>query len=84
MGWNMTVKKYDIKDFEHQVIQLRDLFIPRSLEVTFPTFEGVTYNSPSQRGHIRRIVRNVLFSPSHTIHVWYIYLHLVDFYGKCR
>ena len=20
----------------------------------------------------------------HTIHVWYIYLHLVDFYGKCR
>ena len=19
----------------------------------------------------------------HTIHVWYIYLHLVDFYGKC-
>ena len=21
---------------------------------------------------------------SHTIHVWYIYLHLVDFWGKCR
>ena len=21
---------------------------------------------------------------SHTIHVWYMYLHLVDFYGKCR
>ena len=21
---------------------------------------------------------------SHTIHVWYIYLHLIDFYGKCR
>ena len=21
---------------------------------------------------------------SHTIHVWYIYLHLVDFYDKCR
>ena len=21
---------------------------------------------------------------THTIHVWYIYLHLVDFYGKCR
>ena len=21
---------------------------------------------------------------SHTIHVWYIYLHLADFYGKCR
>ena len=20
---------------------------------------------------------------SHTIHVWYSYLHLVDFYGKC-
>ena len=20
---------------------------------------------------------------SHTIHVWYIYLHLVDLYGKC-
>ena len=21
---------------------------------------------------------------THTIHVWYIYLHLVDLYGKCR
>ena len=21
---------------------------------------------------------------SHRIHVWYIYLHLVDFYGKCK
>ena len=21
---------------------------------------------------------------AHTIHVWYIYLHLVDFCGKCR
>ncbi len=21
---------------------------------------------------------------SHRIHVWYIYLHLGDFYGKCR
>ena len=21
---------------------------------------------------------------SHRIHVWYIYLHLFDFYGKCR
>ena len=21
---------------------------------------------------------------THTIHAWYIYLHLVDFYGKCR
>ena len=21
---------------------------------------------------------------THTIHVWCIYLHLVDFYGKCR
>ena len=24
------------------------------------------------------------FDGTHTIHVWYIYLHLVDFYGKCR
>ena len=23
-------------------------------------------------------------SISHRIHVWYIYIHLVDFYGKCR
>ena len=23
-------------------------------------------------------------SMAHTIHVWYIHLHLVDFYGKCR
>ena len=21
---------------------------------------------------------------THRIHAWYIYLHLVDFYGKCR
>ena len=24
------------------------------------------------------------FTHTHMIHVWYIYLHLVDFYGKCR
>ena len=30
--------------------------------------------SPTARSHAQ----------SHRIHVWYIYLHLVDFYGKCR
>ena len=25
-----------------------------------------------------------MYDISHRIHVWYIYLHLVDFYGKCR
>ncbi len=25
-----------------------------------------------------------LAKQSHTIHVWYIHLHSVDFYGKCR
>ena len=25
-----------------------------------------------------------VFNVSHSIHVWYIYLHLVDFYGTCR
>ena len=29
------------------------------------------------------VVFNHLLS-THTIHVWYIYLHLVDFNGKCR
>ena len=24
------------------------------------------------------------YSNTHRIHVWYIYLHLVDLYGKCR
>ena len=28
--------------------------------------------------------RTVHVKLSHRIHVWYIYLHLVDFYGKCR
>ena len=35
----------------------------------------------------RRLVSGVfiwVYGISHTIHVWYIYLHLVDFYGKCR
>ena len=26
----------------------------------------------------------IALTVSHTIHVWYSYLHLVDFYGKCR
>ena len=21
---------------------------------------------------------------THTVHVWYIHLHVVEFYGKCR
>ena len=33
-----------------QVIQAVTKLYPRSLEVTFPTFEGVTF-SPSQKGH---------------------------------
>ena len=28
--------------------------------------------------------KNLLLSITHSIHVWYIYLHLVDFYGTCR
>ena len=34
----------------------------------------------------RRCIRWVQsFEPiAHRIHVWYIYLHLVDFYGRCR
>ena len=36
-----------------------------------------------------KIIGSQLFSlveiiQTHTIHVWYIYLHLVDLYGKCR
>ena len=34
-----------------------------------------------------RLVRGVLIfniCKTHRIDVWYIYLHLVDFYGKCR
>ena len=26
----------------------------------------------------------LMFDDTHRIHVWYIYLHLVDVYGKCR
>ena len=33
-------------------------------------------------GWLRFPTYRIIFS--HTIHVWYIYLHLVDFYGKCR
>ena len=30
------------------------------------------------------ILDNCEKTSSHTIHVWYIHLHWVDFYGKCR
>ena len=30
----------------------------------------------------QKCIKNTIVH-SHTIHVWYIYLHLVDFYGKC-
>ena len=26
----------------------------------------------------------IIYIPTHAIHVWYIYLHLDDFYGKWR
>ena len=31
-----------------------------------------------------REVSEICSKPTHPIHVWYIYLHLVDVYGKCR
>jgi len=35
--------------------------------------------------HLREMLEiKVSIHHTHTIHVWYIYLHLVDFYGKCR
>ena len=41
--------------------------------------------SEAQRGSPRtRKMRVWEVRQSHRIHVWYIYLHLVDFYGKCR
>ena len=33
--------------------------------------------------HVIIVVFSLATQP-HTIHVWYTYLHLVDFYGKCR
>ena len=33
---------------------------------------------------VLRILVPTLLLITHTIHVWYIYLHLVDFDGKCR
>ena len=47
-------------------------------EGTYPCFLGPTIPNKTA-SHV------VIFdSKSHRIHVWYIYLHLVDFYGKWR
>ena len=58
--------------------------------------ESRTTRVPDQEGNldVQVAVPNVLEATwsrmgrggilSHRIHVWYIYLHLVDFYGKCR
>ena len=53
-------------------------------------FEGV-----NKQPHLRQMSRELTvqhlectlimtIKDTRTIHVWYIYLHLVDFYGKCR
>ena len=34
----------------------------------------------NQDMHLRKLMSRY----THTIHVWYVYLHLVDVYGKCR
>ena len=39
---------------------------------------------PKRSSPRKRDGPNLFFVNSHRIHVWYIYLHLVDFYGKCR
>ena len=35
-----------------------------------------------QDGHIK--TQRVLHDHTHMVHVWYIYLHLVDSYAKCK
>ena len=48
-------------------------------------WEGSThfsFNIPKKLCHIGK--SSECFPISHSIHVWYIYLHLADFYGKCR
>ena len=41
------------------------------------TFGGAKHHFQGKKGDLP-------ISHSHTIHVWYIYLHLVNFYDKCR
>ena len=43
---------------------------------------GVDQKSPSPILELQNLM--ILLSTAHRIHVWYIYLHLVDFYGKYR
>ena len=39
----------------------------------------------TRNGHGLPVKNQISFwSKTHRIHVWYIYLHLVNFYGKCR
>ena len=54
----------------HPSLSDRGLAKGKSLQQTVTSF---SFEKVSQNVNI-----------THTIHVWYIYLHLVDFYGKCR
>ena len=47
-------------------------------------FHGIS--SVCQKKGFRKVgvVESLFFVVTQRIHVWYIYLHSVDFYGKCR
>ena len=44
---------------------------------------SVSVGIPDPKYHQNKLTLNGCLL-THTIHVWCIYLHLVDFYGKCR
>ena len=54
----------------------------------FPGFGGLDFSGqiciPEKKGCCKKTVNTLPDPISHRIHVWYIYLHLVDFYAECR
>ena len=72
-------QSWKVEEFRN--LSLEEILMPNATQNYFVVWRTTVYNiSDLETNHKYRQV----FCISYRIHVYYIYLHLVDFYGKCR
>ena len=79
----LVSKKHTLNNSSGELLDVWGLF-PEGFGTLREGWLAMTYHS--HKNHLQEIPETLKFAwiITHMIHVWHIYLHLVDFYGKCR
>jgi len=86
--WILVVEmlKFYFKWYLHACVSPKKVYVKLSKRATWDPRLGTEPRICLQNGGSKSVhhLWEPCFNLSHTIHVWYIHLHLADLYGKCR